>query len=365
MTVSQDDVTAALSDWKRSGLGELGFVQRIRRSLESVDLPQPPRVLIGYSGGADSLALLAALSELARLGVMEVQAVHVDHGVRARSAEDAAQAVQIAATLGVECEVQRVPPEAVERHRGIGQEEALRRERYAALARAGDAWQADAIALAHHQRDQAETVLLHLLRGAGLQGASGMQVLTTLPVPWWTSDQTEPGHALTVWRPLLTEPYAEVLAFVEQIGVPVLHDETNKDRSYRRNAVRHELLPTMERVSPGSTANIARFAELAAADNAALDEVAATVLTGEGEADSATLSSRIDHLPRGIQRRVVRRWVTEHVGQNDVSLDRIDAVLDSLLDPSSPRKIELGDGWSVTTRRGQLTIEPPDTTTSE
>lgn len=346
-------------------LGEIGIVQRLRQNLGSVGLPKTPRVLVGYSGGADSLALLGALSELQRLELLEVRAVHVDHGARDRSSDDASLAVQIAVALGVTCEVQHVPPEARAQHRGRGREEALRRERYRAFAETALRWQADAVALAHHQRDQAETVLLHLMRGAGLQGVSGMQPVTTLIVPWWFEDGSVPPHSLCLLRPFLSEPHAEILAFVDQLGLPVLHDETNEDVTYRRNAVRHELLPVMERVSPGSTANIARFAELATADNAALDEIAGSVLA-DAAAASGSLATAIERLPRGIQRRVVRRWVTDRMRENEVSLDRIDAILESLLNPSRPRTIEIGGGCSVHSRHGRLTIQlPEDVSSSE
>src|SRR5690606_22762763 len=127
--------------------------------------------------------------------------VHVDHRVREDSPEAVSLVRQLGATLQIPVIVRQLDPGVIAGHAGSGPEEAMRRERYRAYEEVSSDVGGDAIALAHHQRDQAETVLLHLIRGAGLQGASGMREWADIPVPWWS--RTERPANLRVWRPLL------------------------------------------------------------------------------------------------------------------------------------------------------------------
>ncbi|MDQ3654962.1 MAG: tRNA lysidine(34) synthetase TilS, partial [Chloroflexota bacterium] len=304
------------------------MLQRLRRSFQVLGEERPAQVLVGFSGGADSLALLSLLANLGRHEGFEVRAVHVDHGVRGASSSDARVVRSVADTLGVELEVRVISAESLACHAGVGREEAMRRERYRIFAEAVARVGADVIALAHHQRDQAETVLLHLLRGSGIRGASGMRPVTVLTVPWWDEPGSgASGQLLRAWRPLLGESAADVRVYAESLGLPIVEDASNEDASYRRNAIRHEVLPVLERITPGATINLARFAALAATDSDELDRQAESAFkeTGEpGQLDRQWLLG----LSPSLRGRVVQFWITRNAPAGlEVSLNRIDEVL--------------------------------------
>lgn len=337
---------------------EAGLVQRLRRSMVALGGDAPPRVLVGFSGGADSLALVGALASLRRTSPFRVSALHVDHGVRAGSAVEAEQVRVSGEQLGVEVVVHRIDAGRLASHGGVGREEALRRERYLAFAEAIRTGGFDVVALAHHQRDQAETVLLHLLRGAGLRGASGMREVSTITVPWWDSE-VEPVEA-RLWRPFLAEPVDEVRRYASGLGVPIVEDESNTDSSYRRNAIRHEVLPVLEGVAPGATINLARFAGLAAADDDLLDSLAADVLAGLADASRLTREVLLG-APAALRRRVVHGWLRGRVPAGlEISLNRIEEVVRTIEVKGPERVIQLGEGVSVRVAREGATVARPN-----
>ena len=340
---------------------ESGLVQRLRRSLEDLGEARPSRVLVGYSGGADSLALLSLLTNLAKHQGFEVRAVHVDHRARQGSALDAATAKSVAADLGVGLDVRAVLEVALAEHAGVGREEALRRERYRIFAKVTSAWGADLVALAHHQRDQAESVLLHLLRGAGVRGASGMRPLTEFEVPWWDAGEADvAARTLKVWRPLLGESVGELEEYARSLGVPILVDESNEDESYRRNAIRHSVLPLLEQVAPGATINLARFAELAGEDSGFLDGLARRHVENSGNSRAIDRGWLME-LPLAIRRRVVQFWIEEQAPTGfEVSLNRIDEVLRVAAVKGRPRTVEIGGGVTVEVSRNALSIRRVD-----
>lgn len=338
---------------------EHGLVQRVRRRLRQANLPAGALLLVGFSGGADSLALLAALASLGRSGIVAVRAIHVDHGLRPSSSIEAATARHAAGRVGVACDLVAVDRDRLARHVGVGVEEAARRERWRAFAEVATARGADAVVLGHHQRDQAETVLLHLARGAGLAGAAGMSSWTTMGVPWWSEvDSVEDvARTIQVWRPLLDEPVAEVRAFAESLGVPIVADPSNDDRALRRNVVRHEVLPALEQAVPGATAGLARFAALAAEDEAELERQAAALLEG-CVVGGGLRRTALRALPVALRRRVVRRWIATAFPTVEVSADRVEAVLRVVGRPGGRRTVELGQDVAVVIERDEVRLQP-------
>ncbi len=330
-------------------------MQRLRLSLEMLE-PRPERVLVGFSGGADSLAALALLRELDRLGDVRVSAVHVDHSVREESASDVARVAAAADALGMSLAVRTVPPELLSRHSGVGREEAMRRERYRQFALAIEDSGADLLVLAHHQGDQAETVLLHLLRGSGLQGASGMRSRSSLIVPWWEEPGDTLSRTIEVWRPLLGGPARALRDLAESLRLPIVEDASNSDETYRRNAIRHSVVPLLEEISPGATANLARFAGLAAEDCDELDRQAQELYAAWGEPaelDAAELRG----VPLALRRRILRIWLARCVPVGlEIPLHRIEAVLRIVNHGAGGREIEIGQGVSVVFTGGSLEI---------
>jgi tRNA(Ile)-lysidine synthase len=227
-------------------------------------------VAVAVSGGADSLALLHGLRALAGPRDWRLAVVTVDHGLRPGSAADAAFVADHAKALGLPVRVCTLGPADLEPHRQAGPEGAARAARYAALWPATDHLGCSWLATGHTLDDQAETVLLQLLRGAGPDGLAGMAV--------------RGGRLL---RPLLGARRADTRACCAAIGLEWREDPTNAGDGPLRNRVRQRLLPLLEELRPGAAQALARTAALAADERAWLDPLVA-------EALAATLAGGVD-----------------------------------------------------------------------
>ena len=225
------------------------------------------RVLIALSGGPDSVALALILNELAGdagAGWSVAGVVHVNHGLRAGDADvDEAFCRAFAARMGWPIHVAAVDVRSRARAARQSIETAAREARDEAFADAASRLGATRIATGHTRDDQAETVLLRLLRGASLRGLSAIR----------------PRRGAIV-RPLLDCSRADVLAFLAARGEPFRHDASNDDRSIARNRIRHELLPVIDRIAPGGRAALARLAADAADIRTALDALVAEKAPG-------------------------------------------------------------------------------------
>ena len=213
-------------------------------------LPRGALVLCAVSGGRDSMCLLHLLSALAAGGGFQVAAAHFNHRLRPTADRDEAfvrdwcRERSIPLTCGG-ADVRDFAAQA-----GTGLEDAARTLRYRFLEEAADRLGAGRIATAHHRQDNAETVLLHLLRGAGMQGLAGIA----------------PVRGRVV-RPLLETSRAEIDRYVQRHGVPFVEDETNSDPGFARNRLRLEALPLLEEIFPGCTGRIAGAGALLREEN--------------------------------------------------------------------------------------------------
>jgi tRNA(Ile)-lysidine synthase len=245
----------------------------VRASL--ADLAPGARVVVGVSGGADSLALAAVTAFVAERASYDLSVVVVDHGLQRASADVAATAVRQVTSLGVPAVVERV-----EVGRAGGPESAARDARLAVLASTG----ADAVLLAHTLDDQAETVLLGLGRGSGPRSISGMA----------------PRDGM--WRrPLLPMRRADTERICRAAGLQWWVDPHNSDPAFRRSRVRSEVMPVLEDVLGGGVAEaLARTADQVRADGALLDRLADDV---SDPSDVPTLAA----LPPALRSRVLRR----------------------------------------------------------
>jgi tRNA(Ile)-lysidine synthase len=289
------------------------------------------RILVALSGGADSTALVAALAALRDAGaIAEVRALHVDHGLRPDSGEDAAAAAASCRGLGVAFESVRVGVA-----RGNVQAEA-RRARYEALregaARAG----ATRIATAHTRTDQAETVLLRLVRGAGARGLSGI-----------------PARRGRIVRPLIERSREEIRAYLASRGLSWREDPTNATARYARNRVRHAVLPLLARENPAVEAALARAADLAREDERALTARARALLAPEGTVPVRALR----RAPVAVRRRVVRLlWRAARGTARGLTADHVESVLALLAGEDRPRSVDLPQGVVARARYGQLSL---------
>jgi tRNA(Ile)-lysidine synthase len=234
-------------------------IERVTHTARAHDLFAPgQRVLVWVSGGADSVCLLETLVRVRRLFRIQLAVFHLDHGLRAGSAADADYVRRRAAAHGLDCHVASpsVPPP-----KGASVEHWARDERRRAAADVAERIGADTHALGHTMDDRAETVLLALVRGWGLDGLTGIE-----PV------------AGDLVRPLLDVRRAETEAVCRSLRLRPRVDVTNADTTFLRNALRHEALPALARATDRDVVpTIARTAELLRADAHLLDELAATL----------------------------------------------------------------------------------------
>lgn len=255
-------------------------------------LPQPVRAVVAYSGGLDSTVLLWGLAQLhADMPDLEVRAVHVHHGLSTQADAWAAHCEQQCAAWQLPyTRVQVVVPE----QSGQGLEAAARQVRYAALVAALHA--GESLWLAHHQDDQAETLLLQLLRGAGVKGLAAMPVLR------WQAKQA--------WvRPMLPLSRADLHAVATQAGLTWVEDDSQTDLRFARNYLRQHIVPQLRSRWPQVTAQLARSAAHCAEADQLLTTLAEATLTQVAGQVPGTLSARaVLNLMPALQRCVLRYW---------------------------------------------------------
>ena len=207
------------------------------------------RILVAVSGGPDSVCLLDFLARWRERRQLTLFVAHFDHGLRRSSRADAAFVRKAAGGLGIEARVERLPVRERARRERKGLEDAGRALRYEALDRLARELGCNKVATGHQQGDQAETVLLHLLRGTSAEGLAGIPARRAL------------GRGVEVVRPLLSLTRAEVLEYLRYRGLAWREDPTNQSQAFRGNWGRAELLPLLERRAPGASKRLAAMAE--------------------------------------------------------------------------------------------------------
>ncbi|GBC87302.1 tRNA(Ile)-lysidine synthase [bacterium HR12] len=298
-------------------------------------------VLVGVSGGPDSICLLHALHALRRLLRIRLAVVHVDHGLRPGSAEDASYVRRVGARLGVPVHVERVEDRP---RRGDSLEAWARAVRYAAFERVRRELDARRVALAHTLDDQAETVLLALLSGRGLEALAGMRPL-----------------AGPYARPLLGVTREEVEACCSALRLRPREDPTNRELRFLRNALRLRGIPALERALRRPVREpIARTAELLRQD---ADELARRALEAFGDVVEETPAGvdldavRLAGLPKAIAGRVVRLALLRCGAV--ASREDVEAVLD-LAHGRPGRRRQLSHGLRAGRQGGYVSIAPED-----
>jgi tRNA(Ile)-lysidine synthase len=296
--------------------------QAFRGRLVGLDGVVAP-VVVGCSGGADSLALLALASacDLAPI------AVHVDHALRPDSGGESEIVADHATRLGASFRAETVTVLP-----GTNVEARARAARYDALERARVKLGATATLVGHTADDQAETVILNLLRGSGSSGLGGMSV-----------------RRGTIVRPLLELRRSDTEAVCVALGFEPLHDPSNDDVSLRRNWIRHEVLPALaEGAQRDLVPVLTRQAALLRDESEYLDALARAAWP----IDTATPARVLSAMPAVLARRAVRQWV----GAPPPSLDEVERVL--AVARGEARGAELSGGRRVRRRQGHLFVDP-------
>ena len=246
--------------------------------------PSGGTMLVAVSGGRDSVCLLHYLATMPR--DFSVAAAHLDHGQRPTAGRDVAFVRQLCRELDVPLTVEQADVPALARQRGVGLEEAGRMARYGFFRRTADSLGAQRIATAHHAADQAETVLLNLVRGTGMQGLAGI-----------------PPVRGRIVRPLLETSRDDIETYLKTHGLSHVEDETNRDTSLGRNRLRREVMPRLAELHDGAAANICRTAELLRQEDAFLDSLAVDYLPQEGLTASR---ERLRSAPEVLRLRALR-----------------------------------------------------------
>ena len=311
-------------------------------------------LVVAVSGGPDSLALLHALARTRPVTSLEVHAAHLDHGLRGEeSRADAAFVSRACRELGLGLTSESVDTEAYRSAHRLSLEDAARRLRYRFLARVAAEQGAVAVALGHTIDDQAETVLMNIVRGAGLTGLRGMSESDARNVE---------GSDVLLFRPFLggvsrsdTEGYCEAL------GLEPRYDSSNSSLLMLRNRIRHEVLPSLARVNPQVRDAILRLSESARRDleylERAVDDAWTGVVAVHGD---RTLVDRAGFagLDPAVGAHLLRRAVgLASGGLSDLGLTHVDEMLDLLGGPAG-RSIDLPGGLAFGTGYREATLGP-------
>ena len=291
----------------------------VRQFIRRYELFRPDEaVVVGVSGGPDSLCLLHLLHALAGEMALRLHVAHLNHGLRGAEADaDAEFVAGFAAGLGLPCTIGRADVQALSASAGLSLEEAARQARYRFLAEVARAAGASTIAVGHNADDQAETVLMHFLRGSGLSGLRGMLPKTPLgEYRLADAEQRQDGGSYCIVRPLLAIPRRDIALYCAEHGLQPRFDLSNEDTTFFRNRLRHELLPILERYNPAIREILTHTAAVLAGDHqivrAAIEEawsrlarVAPASEGGEVYFDLAGWRA----LPLGLQRGLLREAI--------------------------------------------------------
>jgi len=331
------------------------FARKLHLEWKRLDLPKGnAAVIAGVSGGADSVALLLALDELQRAEKLDLEIIvaHLDHKLRKNSALDAHWVQKLAKRLGYRSVVGSVD---VARKAARGRqnvEQTGRRARYAFFADVLKKNRTHVVLTAHTLDDQAETVLLNLLRGAGMDGLAGIE----------PARQLVPGSDASLVRPLVKwARRRDTEAYCRARSAQFLNDEMNADERFARVRVRRQLLPLMATFNPKIVDSLARMAELAREDRATLERKAVELLQAAMPFNGKTGMTKrlsihgLSTSQAGLRRRALREWVKKCRG--DVRrLERVHILaIDSLVfGQRGGRVVELPGGARITRKRDLL-----------
>jgi tRNA(Ile)-lysidine synthase len=310
---------------------EKRVVRAIEAALVRASVHRGASLLIGLSGGADSVALTCALIELRhRLG-LKISAAHLNHRIRGDESDRDEEFVRaMCARLGIEL--------IVEHAEGLGAsisaanlEERAREVRRTFLNRVADRVGADFVALGHHRDDQAETVLMRLMRGAGAAGMAAMA-------------ERGPGRLI---RPMLSISRPEIREYLDARAIPFVEDSSNSSRDILRNRIRADLLPMLERdYAPGLGGRLAEVAD----EMRSLDELAAAIAARELDAmrigGGALDVSGFGAVNRAVQGVVIRLFIAERMGTlRRISRAHIEAIRELIVAGGPSDSIDLPGGW--------------------
>lgn len=318
------------------------FLEELLKGLEGI--PVSSTALLGASGGRDSTALAHGL---ARLGFRKVTLCHLHHGLRGAAADADLEFVgKTAAALGFGFNSRKADLRRIAKTRRLSIEEAGRVARARFFAEMARKHKAEVLLLAHHAEDQAETMLHHLFRGAGLQGFLGME--SRSPLPGYAKNR------LTVVRPMLAISRSTITAFLETGGISWREDESNLSADFTRNRIRNEALPLLRNIfRRDPAAALLRIRKILSAENEFLEHLA-----GEAGGKEVLEVKELASLHPALQRRTIHHWLKSR-GFSEADFDLVERVR-TMLDPGTgPAKINLPGGAHARRTTGKIYVWKP------
>lgn len=298
------------------------------------------KVLVAVSGGPDSLALLHML----HLAGFSMVAAHLDHMLRPSSSEEASKVRNICQEWGVSCVIERINVSRFATENKLSIEEAARECRYRFLFEKAEEFEAQAVITGHTADDQVETVLMHLLRGAGMNGLVGMSVVED--VRHW-------GKDIPLWRPMLGVWREEVIGYCEEHDLKPIQDESNADTRFFRNRLRHELIPQLESINPQIKRTFVKMTDIVGEDNRLLNQITDEIWQAccMDESIGCIVIDRDLFLgqPLSIQRRMLRKGIQNNrPGLRDIGFDTIERGLNAIGERKTRTfQIDLADRLSM------------------
>ncbi|MBN1922948.1 MAG: tRNA lysidine(34) synthetase TilS [Anaerolineae bacterium] len=353
----------------------MDLLVHFQKTLRQQRLLQPAEpVVVGVSGGPDSVALL----DLLRRAGFHPHVAHLHHGLRGADADaDAEFVMALAARWELPCTLARADVPAYARQAGLAFEEAARRMRYGFLLQTAQQLCIASVAVGHHADDQAETVLMHLLRGTGPSGLRGMAPVTPFETlaPLLVAPDGMPVSCmapLRLLRPLLDVPRAAIEAYCSAQGLPTRFDRSNLDTTFFRNRLRHETLPYLMGLNPRISERLCRLAEVVRADYALLEQLVDTawkalILDARPDAVVFALEGWRAQ-PLALQRMLLRRaaW---HVRRTlrDMDFTHVEAAVQVAQSGATgaaatlPRGLMLRVGYATLSISAETTADLPET----
>jgi tRNA(Ile)-lysidine synthase len=333
------------------------FARNLLRECRKLKLAERgDTVVVAVSGGADSVALLLALDELVRAGKIEAEIMiaHLNHKLRgAASDADARWVRSLAKRLGHRAVVSSSDIKLRASKSRDNLEQAARRGRYEFLAKIAKSNKARMVLTAHTMNDQAETILLNLIRGSGSPGLGGIEPVREL----------KKGSEILLARPLISwARRADTESYCRSKSVDYREDQMNFDENFTRVRVREQLLPLLEQFNPRFVETVTRTAEIMRDDSQALEGAARRLLDLAGNHEGRTDKLRTDLLlvaPAALRRRALRHWLSQHRGDlRRIEHAHIVAIERLLMSPKSGRGIELPGGATAFRKEGMLYYRP-------
>ncbi|MBO5910545.1 MAG: tRNA lysidine(34) synthetase TilS, partial [Clostridia bacterium] len=300
---------------------------------------------VATSGGRDSMALLHFLHQNREMFECQVIAINIDHCIREHSAADSAFVMDYCKENNIKAYTFKVDAVKLSRDEKLSVEAGARKARYNTFEALIERGLVDKIALAHHMYDQAETILLNLLRGCGLTGAKGM----------------EPMRDNKYIRPMLTVPREEIMSYIDEYAIPFVEDETNADNNYSRNYLRNVSIPTIRKRFKSVDKNLVHFADICAEDD--------KYINSQIEMGSIAKLGDVTRVPMyyfsyqpAVINRVLFKVLSNYASQ-DIESRHIALICDFARDGQNGDSIDLPFGIKVHKEYEYLTIAPLKTKT--